>query len=327
VELGLLALTPVLAAGAVVVSVLTRSTRPVRSVALVSAYAALDLVTVGRVLGLRRSDAEQSSQLQERWQSLVVSVLRQGVGAVRRILGVTIHVEDGSTPADEPGRHQGVIVLARHCGPGDTLFVAWLLAVHYRMRLRVVLKSLLRVIPSIDLGGDVLPFCFIGRRRGRSRRAVADLAGSLHRGDALLLFPEGANFSHSRWRDAVHRLRRSEEQWRWQRLARNRHTLPPRTGGAVAALDAAPGAAVMLLAHSGLGEGGMSRPWWRLPVGQPFMVRTVLFQPGEVPRGDAAATIRWLDSAWTQVDTWVEGNAALAAETGARPGPAAPPAA
>jgi 1-acyl-sn-glycerol-3-phosphate acyltransferase len=305
VELFLVVTSPLTLLIGAAVSVATRSTRPLRSVALVVVAAALELVTTARLVSLRRSHPCDD----ERWQALMASVLDVCVSAVRIVLAVTVRLEEGSTPFDEPASRNGLIVLARHCGPGDTLFVAWLLVVRYRLRLSVVLKSMLRVIPAVDLAGDILPLCFVGAARGGARGAIADVAGTLGRGDALLLFPEGANYSDSRWREALRRLQGTRE--RWGRLVRNRHTLPPRTGGATAALAAAPDAAVLLLAHSGLGRAGRDRPWWRVPIHQELTVRTLMVEAADVPRADPDAVVDWLDEAWTRVDTWVEGHADL----------------
>jgi hypothetical protein len=42
---------------------------------------------------------------------------------------------------------------------------------------------------------------------GRARHQIHDLAASLAGGQALLLFPEGANFTLPRWRTAIDELR------------------------------------------------------------------------------------------------------------------------
>jgi 1-acyl-sn-glycerol-3-phosphate acyltransferase len=292
---------PLLLLAAAVLGLFLRSTLPVRTVLLLVAYAVIELSLLPRLL-----------RPVEDWDALVVEVLDAGCAAMTRILGVPLVLEPGSATADDVHRGDGLIVLARHCGPGDTVFIAWLLASHYGLSLRIVLKQLLRLEPTIDLAGDHLPFCFVGSRRGAARAGVARLAGELSAGDALLLFPEGGNFSWDRWRAAVSRLVARGEHLAALRARRNTHTLPPRPGGALAALSAAPGADVLLLAHSGFGTDGRDRPWWRLPRDQQFVVRTVLLPAASVPRDEVGAR-EFLDVAWTQVDTWVEGHAELLA--------------
>ena len=299
-ELLLIATSPVLFAVAAVAAAFTRSSRPVRTVAVVVAYAVIELWTLEQL----RGDVHDGDEL-------VREVLDRGYRALERILDVQLALEDGSASTERVRESDGLIVLSRHCGPGDTLFIAWLLAVHHRLSLRVVLKSALRWEPVIDAGASILPLCFVGRGGQPARDGVRTAASSMQRGEALLLFPEGGNFTWQRWRDAIAHLTRAGEH-RWARRARRRtHTLPPRPGGAFAALCAAPDADVLLVAHSGLGSDGRDRPWWRMPMHQQLVVRTLLVPAAEVPREEDAVR-EFLDEAWSRVDTWVEGHADLA---------------
>jgi 1-acyl-sn-glycerol-3-phosphate acyltransferase len=301
VEALLIVASPLLVVVAAAVSALSRSSRPLRTVALVVAYAGLELATLTRLLG-GVSD----------WDRLLAELLDDAYEAMRRILRVPLILEVGSPSATDVQRSDGLIVLARHCGPGDSLYVAWLLAVHYGLSLRIVLKSVLRLEPAIDLAAEQLQFCFVGGGRGAAKASVADAAATLSRGDALLLFPEGRNFSWPRWHAAIHQLRERGDYAKASRARRRTHTLPPHLGGALAALSAAPNADVLLLAHSGFGLDGRDRPWWRVPTHQHLVVRTVLIPAAEVPR-DEDRVRAFLDRAWSQVDTWVEGHADLLA--------------
>lgn len=311
VDVALLATTPVSFAAAAVVALLTRSTRPLRTVALVAAYAVIELSVVPRLVGGEERD----------WDELLREVLGRAYRAMEVILDVRIVVESGSAEAEQLRGAGGVVVLARHCGPGDSLFIAWLLAVRYHLRLRVVLTALLRLEPAVDLAGDHLPLCFIGHNRRRARARVEDLAGSMRAGDVLLLFPEGGNFSWPRWRRSVAELSASGADRRARRFLRNTHTLPPRLGGTMAALAGAPTADVLLLAHSGFTDDGRDRPLWRLPTHRDLLVRTDLVPASAVPRGDEEALSTWLDRAWTQIDGWVENQAGPAAPVHRHGGP------
>ncbi len=298
-EIAILLTAPLTLAAAGVASLALRSSRPVRSVLLVVAYAGIELSTL---VTLRRGV--------EDWDELVRIVLDRGYRAMQRSLDVTVRLEDGSPTREQLAESKGVIVLARHCGPGDSLFIAWLLAVHYRLTLRIVLKQLLRLDPTVDLAGDHLPLCFVRPGGQRARRGITELAGGLGAGESLLLFPEGGNFTWSRWHAAIESLARRGELIRARRARMQTHTLPARPGGALAALGAAPDADVLLLAHSGLSDDGRDRPWWRVPIHQELVIRTVLIPAAAVPRDDAGARA-FLDRAWSQVDTWVEGHADL----------------
>jgi hypothetical protein len=126
------------------------------------------------------------------------------------------------------------------------------------------------------------------------------------------LFPEGNNFSWPRWRAALEHLEARGQLSTVRRALRRTHTLPPRVGGALAALSAAPQADVLLLAHSGFSRDGRDRPWWRVPMRRDLVVRTVLIPAAQVPREEARVR-EFLDQAWSQVDTWVEGHTDLLA--------------
>lgn len=296
VEILLLIAAPLLVAIAALVAAATGSTRPVRSTALVVAYAAIEVATLRRLLrGERDGDA------------LLRNVLNRAYTAVRAILDVPLVLEDGSATREQLARSNGLVVLARHCGPGDSVFIAWLLVVHYQLRLRVVLKSALRLEPTLDLASDHLPLCFIGHHGRRARNRIKDLAASMSTGDALLLFPEGGNFSWPRWHQAISSLSAAGAYHAAALARRHTHTLPPHPGGVIAALTGSPKADVLLLAHTGFTPDGHDRPWWRLPVHRPLVMHTILTPAAAVPR-DHETLPRWLDAAWAQVDNWVESH-------------------
>jgi 1-acyl-sn-glycerol-3-phosphate acyltransferase len=299
VELGVVLSSPLTLAVGAVISMLTRSSRPIRSVALVVAFAAIELST----LPLIRRGVQD-------WDELVRSVLDRSYRAMQRTLGIAVILEDGSPTREDLSASKGLVVLARHCGPGDSLFIAWLLAVRYRLTLRIVLKEALRLDPILDLAGDHLPLCFVRPGGRRALNGIEELAGGLGASECLLLFPEGGNFSWQRWQAAIASLTKRGDHGRARQARRQTHTLPARPGGALAALSAAPGADVLLLAHSGLSDDGRARPWWQVPVRRDLVIRTVLIPAAAVPREDDAARA-FLDHAWTQVDTWVEGHANL----------------
>ena len=238
-------------------------------------------------------------------ERFVNGVLEDCYQTMRRVLSVPLILEPGSPTLTEVGRSDGLIVLARHCGPGDSLYIAWLLAVHYQLSLRVVLKSTLLLEPAIGLVAGDLPFCFVGRNRDAAIDGISALSVTLHQGQALLMFPEGGNFTWSRWRAGIRYLAEKGDRVAAMRARRRTHTLPPRAGGALAALSAAPRADVLLIVHSGFSSDGRNRPWWRVPVQREFVVRSILIPAADVPR-DGAGSQAFLEQAWAQVDTWVE---------------------
>jgi 1-acyl-sn-glycerol-3-phosphate acyltransferase len=291
---GVLVWGPLLLTVAGLVGLATRSSRPVRTVALAMAYAAIELRTlVGLLCGERDCDR------------LMRDFVGMAYAAVRRILGVEVVLDPSSVTPNEIPCHAPLIVLSRHCGPGDTVLVAWLLTVEYRLQVRIVLKAILRCEPVLDFAEQLGCLCFLARG-GRARHQIYDLAASLAGGQAMLLFPEGANFTWPRWRTAIAELRSTGQIRAASRALRQSHTLPPHTGGATAALIGAPSANVLVLTHNGFCPDGRARPWWQLPIDRQLLVRTVLVPAAQLPQPDRISP--WLERTWTQVDAWVAGH-------------------
>jgi 1-acyl-sn-glycerol-3-phosphate acyltransferase len=288
---GVLVCGPLLLAATGLAGLATRSSRPVRTAALAMAYAFIELRTLGK-LASGNLDGDR----------LMGDFLTAAYAAVRRILDVEVVLDPSSTTPEEIPHHEPVIVLSRHCGPGDSVLVAWLLTIVYRLQVRIVLKAILRCEPVLDFAGALGCLCFLARG-GRARHQIHDLAASLGGGQALLLFPEGANFTWLRWRTAIAELRSTGRIRAASRALRQSHTLPPQTGGAIAAVTGAPSANVLVLTHNGFCPDGRARPWWQLPIHRQLLVRTVLVPAAQLPRPDQLS--RWLDHTWTQVDTWV----------------------
>jgi 1-acyl-sn-glycerol-3-phosphate acyltransferase len=311
VEVAVIVTAPLTLLLGALTSAVAGSSRAVRSVALVIAFALIELSTLIRI---RRGVAD--------WDELAETVLGRGYEAMNRILDLDVSLEEGSPAAADLAESNGLIVLSRHCGPGDTLFIAWLLANHYGLRLRIVLKDTLRWEPTVNLAGDHLGMFFVQHKGTEAVDGIRDLASGLTKGECLLLFPEGGNFTWPRWRAAVARLAAHGDAARARRARGQTHTLPVRPGGAVAALEAATTADVLLLAHSGLSHDGRDRPWWQVPVHQELTIRTILIPARAVPR-DAQGARRFLDTAWARVDTWVEGHADLLQLAAITPEPAA----
>lgn len=287
-ELALVAFGPLLLLAGALTGLAVGSSRPPRTVAVVLAYAVIELVTLGRVVAAPQD-----------WNVLLRQVLDVAYRALKSIVHVRVELAPGSAC---PTTDRPVVVLARHCGPGDSLFIAWLLVIRFGLRPLIVLKSLLRLEPLVDLAGDHLPLCFVGHRRTRSRDRIARLAAAMSPGDAFLLFPEGANFTWARWRKAIGALTRAAQR---RQAARRTHTLPPRHGGATAALTAAPAADVLVLAHTGFTPDGRDRPWWRVPTHHTLLVGTTLIPAEDLPRAPDTLT-DWLDRTWAGVDSWID---------------------
>jgi 1-acyl-sn-glycerol-3-phosphate acyltransferase len=245
-------------------------------------------------------------------QGLMYVVFREA----RRVLALRIETHgpegdarsrDGRSPL-YPGRP--LIVACRHAGPGDSFTLIHALMHWYDREPRVVLKDTLAWDPSVDVVMHRIPARFVstGGRGQDLEGQIADLARGLDANDAFVIFPEGGNFTPARRRRGIERLRRLGLERMARRAERMTHVLAPRPGGLLAALDAAPEADVVLVAHTGLDHVLTVRDVWReLPMDKVIVMRWWQVPRGEIPSG-REAQIEWLFSWWERIDAWVADN-------------------
>ncbi|MEW9552138.1 1-acyl-sn-glycerol-3-phosphate acyltransferase [Nonomuraea sp. NPDC050783] len=253
---------------------------------------------------------------QERHYGLVRWFLSRVYAAAARIFRLAVDVEG---PAGGSAAPSGpVIVLSRHAGPGDSFLLIHHLLVACDRRPRIVMKAALQYDPMLDVVINRLPNAFVPRRSGR-RRTVGEirrLAATMDGRDALVIFPEGANFTPRRRRLAIRRLEAkglTEEAGRARGLE---HLLPPRPNGALAAIAACPAADVVFVAHTGLDD--LITPgdvWRRLPRAARVTATWWLVPAAEVPRGREEG-IGWLYDNWERIDAWVSARRLPAREAG-----------
>jgi 1-acyl-sn-glycerol-3-phosphate acyltransferase len=248
-----------------------------------------------------------------------------------RRFGITVEVDEPAlTPGERSARlARPVIVLSRHAGPGDSLLLVRHLLTVYGRRPRVVMKASLQLDPSIDVMANRLPNVFISSRKTGERMFVEQierLASGLDQTGALVIFPEGGNWTPGRWLRGIRRL---EQQGRSDLAARARempNLLPPHAGGALSAIAACEEADVIFVAHAGLDRlVSVADIWHSLPMDQVIRAKWWRVPVGEVPR-DAGheAQVQWLYDWWERIDTWITQNrpASAAAPTAVTPGAA-----
>jgi 1-acyl-sn-glycerol-3-phosphate acyltransferase len=137
---------------------------------------------------------------------------------------------------------------------------------------------------------------------------IRRLASSLGPTGALVIFPEGGNFTPGRWRRGIAALEQKERFREAQRARNMVNLLPPRAGGAFAAIDAAPTADVIFVAHTGLDDLITMRDVWRaLPMEQVIKAKWWRVPAVEVPR-DRAEVVAWLFDWWERIDEWIREN-------------------
>ncbi|MGZ4504883.1 MAG: 1-acyl-sn-glycerol-3-phosphate acyltransferase [Nocardioidaceae bacterium] len=222
----------------------------------------------------------------------------------RRVARLKI-VTEGEPPDAFPG--DPLVVCCRHAGPGDSFTLMYALMHWYGREPRVVLKDTLSWDPAIGVILHRLPSRFISPAGGEGlEEQVGALARGLDHNDAFVIFPEGGNFTPARRQRAIDKLRRLGLESMARRAEKMENVLAPRPGGLLAALDAAPDADVVLVAHTGLDHLLTVGDIWReLPMDKQIIMRWWRVPRAEIP-DEREARIDWLFAWWERIDTWVE---------------------
>ena len=256
-------------------------------------------------------------------------------GGAERTYGLHVQIEEPEPSGEErlARATRPVIVLSRHSGPGDSFLLIHQLLSAYARRPRVVMKATLQLDPSLDILGNRLPNVFI--RAGQTgenifTEQIKDLAHGLDAHAALVIFPEGGNWTPGRWRRGIRRL---ETQGHPDLASRARHMpnlLPPRPGGTLAAIAACPEADVIFVAHAGLDSIiTISDVWSRFPINQVIKARWWRVPHDQIPRQATHETqVKWLYDWWQLIDTWITahqpGNTTQPDDTAQHQDPAQP---
>jgi 1-acyl-sn-glycerol-3-phosphate acyltransferase len=257
----------------------------------------------------RRLDTEP---YQARHYTVVRRYLDVLYGGAERTYGLHVDIEEPEPSGEEriARATRPVIVLSRHSGPGDSFLLIHQLLSAYSRRPRVVMKATLQADPSLDILGNRLPNVFIRRDETGENIFTAQierLAQGLDERGALVIFPEGGNWTPGRWRRGIRRL---ENQGHPDLASRARHMpnlLPPRPGGALAAIMACPEADVIFVAHAGLDSIiTVGDVWSRFPINQVIKARWWRVPHDQVPReAENEAQVKWLYDWWQLIDAWV----------------------
>lgn len=235
-------------------------------------------------------------------QSYLVVFVREA----RRVLRLKIETV-GPAPDAWPG--SPLLVLSRHAGPGDSFVLMYALMHWYGREPRVVLKETLAWDPALGIILARLPNRFLSGHPAPGHdleTEVGELARGLDDDDAFVIFPEGGNFTPARRTRAIARLRRLGLERMADRAERMHNVLAPRPGGVLAALDAAPEADVLLVAHTGLDHViSVLDVWHSLPMDKRLLMGWWRVPRAEIPDG-REERIDWLFDWWQRIDGWVD---------------------
>lgn len=308
-EAAIVVMSPVLGLLAALVSPLVAGSRALRVVVIAADYSVRHLACTAACGGLWLAAGCGRRVRSPRMVRAHYTLVRWFVAGVHRTMTRLTRIAVRTTGSDAAeralsSRRGPVIVLSRHAGEGDSLLVLHELLVRHRRRPRIVLHEALRLEPLFDILGHRLPNRFVDPRGGDVEGEIAALAASLGNEDALLIFPEGGNFSHARRRRGIERLERAghAEEAAWAREMR--HVTAPRPGGALAAVEAAPHADVVFVGHAGAPV-GLRELWRTMAAGRTVEMRLWLVCAGDIPDGEEER-IDWLFGWWRRLDAWVD---------------------
>jgi 1-acyl-sn-glycerol-3-phosphate acyltransferase len=205
-----------------------------------------------------------------------------------------------------------------------------LLVSRYGRRPRIVAKQSLQWDPGLDVVLTRLSACFLPERSapgdGDRVELMASLARGLRGSDAMLVFPEGGNWTPRRYLRALSRQALRAGAAQAADTAANRNVLPPRPAGVLACLAARPDLDVVVVAHTGLDD--LISPvlvWRALPLaGRPMTVRWWPVPASAVP-SEPEQQRRWLRVQWALVDSWIDARRARAGLPALAAGSAAGP--
>ncbi len=307
VELALLGVSAAAGAVCVLVWPLTRRRRAGRVAGFVCTYMAVELFVLS-VCGwywLRSLPRRENAPW---WDGDHAELLRKALGALlgagRALLGFRIELTEPPDidvlEGDDP-----VLVVARHGGPGDSFALVQLLLDRYRRRPRIVAKDLLALDPALDVLVHRVGGVFIGGGQPGSASELRRVAAELAPRDALLLFPEGGNWTPARQERVRVRLRARGARRMAAVAEQLHHVLPPRTAGVLACVAGRPDGPIVIVAHIGLETlTSAAQIWANLPFPHPMSVRW--WKAGvRPPVEDPAAAKEWLITEWAVVDEWI----------------------
>jgi hypothetical protein len=201
------------------------------------------------------------------------------------------------------------LLFARHVGPGDALRLMKLVFRDMDRRCHAVGAAKLQWDPFLDISGERLGFHYLVQTPKDTMAeldGIRRLAAGMGHDETLIICPEGGNFTPKR-RDRRIDLERSRGRLDRVEMAESlKHTLLPKTGGVMAAIEGAPDATVVFLGHAGLDDIHSFRSLWRLMP----LNRTVVAHGWTVPLSDLPpdrpGRTRWLHEQWQRVDDWID---------------------
>jgi 1-acyl-sn-glycerol-3-phosphate acyltransferase len=279
-----------------------------RSACLVAVYLTCEVIGIAISGGLwawnaiRPIDPDRWTDLHFRLEAWWATTLLR---SVVWLYGLRLEVED----ADDAELARGpYILLLRHASSGDTLLASAVISSPYGMRLRYVLKQEHLWDPCLDIVGHRVPNIFVDRESddpSQEVRRVMTLGRDLGPKDGVLIYPEGTRFSPTKRARVLDRLRESGDSKMLDYASGLTSVLPPRPGGTLGVLEAAPEADVVVCSHTGFeGAASLADIWKGALIHQRIRIQFRRIPRSQIP-SDPASQKTWLLEQWQRVDAWV----------------------
>lgn len=284
--------------------------RPLRLLWFFIVYLAVEVVALAAAFGLwvvhgfGRSIA--SARSRSRHHALLKWSLSHLFNSARHAFNLTFDTSEvEGVLRHDPDPEGPLLVFSRHAGAGDSLILVHALYQADR-RPHIVLKETLQWDPFLDVVLNRLPTAFV--RSGPGRRGVVeeirDLATDIGPHDALLLFPEGGNFTAGRRTRSIAKLEDLGRHAEADLARQMRHVLAPRATGALTAIEAASEADVVFVGHTGLEDlSGIVDLWRGLPMDSQIRGAAWWVSRASIPPPEDRS--EWLFEWWLRIDQWI----------------------
>ncbi|HEU5003346.1 MAG TPA: 1-acyl-sn-glycerol-3-phosphate acyltransferase [Actinomycetota bacterium] len=309
VSAGVIVLTPVLLVLAVPIDLLFsgRRWRTVRVVAFGFVYCLYEVACLLAVFWMWLASGLGTRLSSEGWQGDHYRLMEWWLRGLRttgtKLFRLQVEVETEAERQDGP-----ILVFSRHGGAGNSLMLVATIMLEYQRHPRIIMLEKLQWEPLFDTMLHRIPNRFI--KHGSANReaqiaAIGELASGLGDKDAFVLFPEGHDFSPRLRERAIAHLRKKGHDDSALKAEQMRNVLPPRIGGVTTAIEHAPGADVIFVAHTVFEDvGSLVDLWRRIPLDTSVAAHYWRIPAAEVPAG-GDELVEWLFAWWARIDTWI----------------------
>jgi hypothetical protein len=201
------------------------------------------------------------------------------------------------------------LLFARHVGPGDALRLMKIVFRDMDRHCHAVGAAKLQWDPFLDIAGERLGFHYLNQNPADTTvelDKIRQLTAGMGDGETLILCPEGGNYTPKRRESRIYLERSRGREHRAEMAESLKHTLLPKTGGVMAAIEGVPQATVVFLGHAGLDDiHSFGTLWQLMPLNRTVVAQGWTVSLADLPP-DRAGRSQWLLDQWRRVDDWID---------------------